>query len=98
ATTLWNRCFPEGCFVSFCSGFVANAVNRRDITLSAVMWFYEYFDTFWRDAFKMFFEQFRNFFPILMWYQTHRNFGESLASNNRFCTFTSVATPNTVDI
>ena len=49
-----------------------------------------------RDTFKVLLKQFSNLVMILIWNQSHTNFGESLTSDNRFGTFTSITTPNSV--
>src|SRR6218665_268953 len=71
AGTHRNRRNAKGFGIRFVSGLVTNAVNGRDITLTAVVWFDFYGDAAWCNAFEMFCEQFGDFFPILVWNQTH---------------------------
>src|SRR5690606_5698853 len=96
ATSLWNRGFPKSFLISFLRGFVPQTVNWRNVSLSAVMWCYFYANAFRSNAFKMFFEKIGDFFPILVWHQTHTYFCKRFAGNHRFCAFANVAAPNSV--
>src|SRR5690606_41183216 len=78
------------------SRLIPFAIKGRYIPLSTVMRGYLYLYAGRCYFFKMVLKKSGNLLPVLVWYQSHGNFGIGLGRNYGFCTFAGIAAPNSV--